>query len=337
MKIYYEQDVNAALIKAKKIMMIGYGSQGRAHALNLRDAGVNNITIALKKTSLTQKKALSDGFTVVSIEEADFSSFDLIMFAAPDELQADIYKNYVAKGLRSGMALAFMHGFNIHFGLIEPCENIDIIMISPKGPGHILRREYEKGAGLACLIAVAQNYTGQAKDLALSYACAIGGGRAGLLETSFKEECEADLFGEQAVLCGGLVHLLRAGYETLVEAGYSKEIAYFECVHEVKLIVDLIYESGIAQMNYAISNTAEWGEYVSGPRIINEETKKEMKRILEDIQTGRFSSKWMQEYHSGATCFKTKRQEGANHPMEEVGEKIRSMMPWIAANAAIKN
>ena len=260
---------------------------------------------------------------------------DLIMFCAPDELQADIYRDHVAENIRDGAAVAFAHGLNVHFNLIEPKTSVDVIMIAPKGPGHTVRSEYQKGGGVPCLIAVAQDATGNAHDLALSYACAIGGGRSGVIETTFKEECETDLFGEQVVLCGGLVELIRGGFETLVEAGYAPEMAYFECLHEVKLIVDLIYEGGIANMNYSISNTAEFGEYVSGPRIVTDETKAEMKRVLSDIQTGTFTSKWMTEVKAGMPMFKATRRMHDAHPIEEVGEKLRAMMPWIKANQLV--
>ena len=260
---------------------------------------------------------------------------DLIMFCAPDELQADIYRDHVAAKIRDGAALAFAHGLNVHFNLIEPKKTVDVIMIAPKGPGHTVRSEYQKGGGVPCLIAIAQDATGNAHDLALSYASAIGGGRSGVIETTFKEECETDLFGEQVVLCGGLVELIRAGYETLVEAGYAPEMAYFECLHEVKLIVDLIYEGGIANMNYSISNTAEFGEYVSGPRIITDETKAEMRKILNDIQSGVFTSKWIGEVKSGMPMFKATRRMHDAHPIEEVGEKLRAMMPWIKANKLV--
>jgi ketol-acid reductoisomerase len=256
---------------------------------------------------------------------------DLMMMATPDELQADIYKADIEANIKDGAAIAFAHGLNVHFGLIEPKDTIDVVMIAPKGPGHTVRGEYLKGGGVPCLIAIHQDASGNAHDLALSYACGVGGGRSGIIETNFKEECETDLFGEQVVLCGGLVELIRAGFETLVEAGYAPEMAYFECLHEVKLIVDLIYEGGIANMNYSISNTAEWGEYMSGPRIITEETKAEMKRVLHDIQTGKFTSDWMQEYKAGAARFKGTRRLNDAHQIEEVGEKLRGMMPWIKA------
>ena len=334
MRVYYDRDADINLIKAKKVAIVGYGSQGRAHALNLKDSGVKEIAIALKPGSATAKKVEADGLKVLSVAEAAKWA-DLIMMATPDELQADIYKNEIADNIRDGAAIAFAHGLNVHFGLIEPKKTVDVIMIAPKGPGHTVRGEYQKGGGVPCLIAVHHDASGNAHDLALSYASGVGGGRSGIIETNFREECETDLFGEQVVLCGGLVELIRAGFETLVEAGYAPEMAYFECLHEVKLIVDLIYQGGIANMNYSISNTAEWGEYVSGPRIITPETKAEMKRVLGDIQTGKFTSEWMQEYKSGAARFKAIRRLADEHPIEEIGGKLRDMMPWIKAGALV--
>jgi len=334
MRVYYDQDADLNLIKSKKVAIIGYGSQGRAHALNLKDSGVETIVIALREGSSTVQKAEADGFEVKSVADAAAWA-DLMMMATPDELQADIYRTQIADNIRDGAAIAFAHGLNIHFGLIEPKASVDVLMIAPKGPGHTVRGEYQKGGGVPCLIAVHQDASGNAHDLGLSYACGVGGGRSGIIETNFREECETDLFGEQVVLCGGLVELIRAGFETLVEAGYAPEMAYFECLHEVKLIVDLIYEGGIANMNYSISNTAEWGEYVSGPRIITDETKAEMKRILNDIQTGKFTSEWMQEYRAGSARFKGIRRNNDAHQIEEVGEKLRAMMPWIKSNALV--
>jgi ketol-acid reductoisomerase len=302
--------------------------------LNLRDSGVRNVTIALRPGSASATKAEAAGLKVRSVSDAAAEA-DLVMFCAPDELQADIYRDHVRDYIRDGAALAFAHGLNVHFNLIEPKPSVDVIMIAPKGPGHTVRSEYQKGGGVPCLIAIAQDATGNAHDLALSYASAIGGGRSGVIETTFKEECETDLFGEQVVLCGGLVELIRAGYETLVEAGYAPEMAYFECLHEVKLIVDLIYEGGIANMNYSISNTAEFGEYVSGPRIITDETRAEMRRVLRDIQTGQFTSKWIGEVKSGMPSFKATRRLNDAHPIEDVGQRLRAMMPWIAANKLV--
>jgi ketol-acid reductoisomerase len=334
MRVYYDRDADLNLIKGKKVAIIGYGSQGRAHAMNLKDSGAENVRIALREGSATAKKAQADGFQVVSVADAAGWA-DLMMMATPDELQADIYRDHIASNIRDGAAIAFAHGLNVHFGLIEPKASVDVVMIAPKGPGHTVRGEYQKGGGVPCLIAIHQDASGNAHDLALSYACGVGGGRSGVIETNFKEECETDLFGEQVVLCGGLVELIRAGFETLVEAGYAPEMAYFECLHEVKLIVDLIYEGGIANMNYSISNTAEWGEYVSGPRIITAETKAEMKRVLADIQTGKFTSDWMQEYRAGGARFKGIRRLNDAHQIEEVGAKLRGMMPWIKGNALV--
>jgi ketol-acid reductoisomerase len=334
MRVYYDRDADVNLIKDRKVAIIGYGSQGRAHALNLKDSGVKDVRVALRPGSATARKAEADGLRVMSVPEAAKWA-DLMMMATPDELQSDIWKNEIAGNIRDGAAIAFAHGLNVHFNLIEPRSSIDVIMIAPKGPGHTVRSEYQRGGGVPCLIAIAQDATGNAHDLALSYASAIGGGRSGVIETSFKEECETDLFGEQVVLCGGLVELIRAGYETLVEAGYAPEMAYFECLHEVKLIVDLIYEGGIANMNYSISNTAEFGEYVSGPRIITDATRAEMRRVLKDIQTGTFTSLWMGEVRSGMARFKATRRVNDSHPIEEVGERLRGMMPWIKANKLV--
>ena len=334
MRVYYDRDADLNLIKGKKVAIVGYGSQGRAHALNLKDSGAKELRIALKPGSATAKKVEADGLQVMSVADASKWA-DLLMMATPDELQADIYKNEIADNIRDGAAIAFAHGLNVHFGLIEPKKTVDVVMIAPKGPGHTVRGEYQKGGGVPCLIAIHQDASGNAHDLALSYACGVGGGRSGVIETNFREECETDLFGEQVVLCGGLVELIRAGFETLVEAGYAPEMAYFECLHEVKLIVDLIYEGGIANMNYSISNTAEWGEYVTGPRIITDETKAEMKRVLKDIQTGKFTSEWMQEYRAGAARFKGIRRLNDNHQIEEVGARLRGMMPWIGKNKLV--
>jgi len=334
MRVYYDRDADLNLIKGKNVVIVGYGSQGHAHALNLRDSGVKNIVIALREGSATAKKAEAEGFKVMNVADAAKWG-DVVMMLTPDELQGDIYKESLEGNLKQGAALLFAHGLNVHFNLIEPRKDLDVLMVAPKGPGHTVRGEYLKGGGVPTLIAIAQDASGNAHDLGLSYASANGGGRAGIIETTFKEECETDLFGEQAVLCGGLVELIKAGFETLVEAGYAPEMAYFECLHEVKLIVDLIYEGGIANMNYSISNTAEWGEYVTGPRIITDETKAEMKRVLKDIQTGKFTSDWMQEYRSGAARFKGIRRVNDSHQIEEVGAKLRGMMPWIAKNQLV--
>ncbi|MDQ0471454.1 ketol-acid reductoisomerase [Labrys wisconsinensis] len=334
MRVYYDRDADLNLIKTKKVVIVGYGSQGRAHAMNLKDSGVKEIAIALKAGSTTAKKVEADGLKVMTVAEAAQWG-DLLMMAAPDELQADIYNDEIAPHIRDGAAIAFAHGLNVHFSLIEPKKTVDVIMIAPKGPGHTVRGEYQKGGGVPCLIAIHQDASGNAHDLALSYACGVGGGRSGVIETSFKEECETDLFGEQVVLCGGLVELIRGGFETLVEAGYAPEMAYFECLHEVKLIVDLIYEGGIANMNYSISNTAEFGEYVTGPRIVTEETKAEMRRVLRDIQSGAFTSEWIRECRAGQPKFKATRRMNDAHPIEAVGEKLRGMMPWIAKNKLV--
>jgi ketol-acid reductoisomerase len=334
MRVYYDRDADINLIKGKKVAIVGYGSQGHAHALNLRDSGVKDVAVALRKGSGGVKKAEGEKFQVFEVAEAAKWA-DVIMMLTPDELQGDIYRDHLHNNMKDGAALLFAHGLNVHFNLIEPRPDIDVLMIAPKGPGHTVRSEYQRGAGVPCLIAVRKDVSGNAHDLGLSYASAIGGGRAGIIETSFKEECETDLFGEQSVLCGGLVELMKAGYETLVEAGYAPEMAYFECVHEVKLIVDLIYEGGIANMNYSISNTAEYGEYMSGPRVVTPETKAEMKRILGDIQSGRFTKDWMLENKVNQTSFKATRAKLAEHPIEHVGAKLREMMPWIKERALV--
>ena len=334
MRIYYDRDADIGLVKTRKVAIIGYGSQGHAHALNLRDSGVENIAVALREGSPSIAKASSEGLKTLSIDEAA-SWADVVMMLAPDELQGEIYCSHLAKNLKQEAMLLFAHGLNIHFHLIEPRDDLDVAMVAPKGPGHTVRAEYQRGGGVPCLLAVERDTSGNAQELALSYACAIGGGRAGVIETSFREECETDLFGEQAVLCGGLTSLIYAGYETLVEAGYSPEMAYFECLHEVKLIVDLIYEGGIANMNYSISNTAEYGEYVTGPRLIDARVKRGMKRILDDIQSGRFTRDWMLENKVNQTSFKAMRQRAAEHPVEEVGARLRSMMPWISSKPLV--
>ncbi len=316
------------LIKAKKVAIIGYGSQGHAHAANLRDSGVKEVIVALRSGSASIKKAEAAGFSVKR-PAAAAKWADVVMVLAPDELQAAIYRDDLGGNLKDGAALAFAHGFNIHFELIEPRADLDVFMVAPKSPGHVLRSEYAKGAGVPCLLAVERDASGNAHEIGLSYAAALGAGRAGILETTFREECETDLFGEQAVLCGGLTSLIAAGYETLVEAGYAPEMAYFECVHEVKLIVDLIYEGGIANMRYSVSNTAEYGDYTRGSRIINQRVRGEMKRILADIQSGRFAREWVLENQANQTSFKAMRRRAAEHDIEAVGEKLRAMMPWI--------
>jgi ketol-acid reductoisomerase len=334
MRVYYDRDADLNLIKGKNVAIIGYGSQGFAHALNLKESGIPNVAVALRKGSTSAAKAQGAGLKVMEVAEAAKWA-DVVMMLTPDELQGEIYANDLAPNLKQGAALLFAHGLNIHFNLIEPRKDLDVAMVAPKGPGHTVRGEYLKGGGVPCLIAVHQNASGDAHELGLSYASAIGGGRAGIIETTFREECETDLFGEQVVLCGGLVELIRAGFETLTEAGYAPEMAYFECLHEVKLIVDLIYEGGIANMNYSVSNTAEYGEYVTGPRIVTPATKAEMKRVLEDIQSGKFTRDWMLENKVNQTSFKATRARNNAHPIEEVGARLRDMMPWIGKNKLV--
>ena len=330
MRVYYDRDCDVNLIKDKKVAILGYGSQGHAHALNLRDSGAKNLVVALREGSPSQAKAEGEGLKVMGIAEAA-AWCDVIMFTMPDELQAETYKKYVHDNIKPGSAIAFAHGLNVHFGLIEPKEGVDVIMMAPKGPGHTVRGEYTKGGGVPCLIAVDTDASGKAQEIGLSYCSAIGGGRSGIIETNFRQECETDLFGEQAVLCGGIVELIRMGFETLVEAGYEPEMAYFECLHETKLIVDLIYEGGIANMDYSISNTAEYGQYVSGPRILPyEATKKAMKDVLTDIQTGKFVRDFMLENAVGQPTIKASRRSNDEHQLEQVGAKLRAMMPWIA-------
>ena len=334
MKMFYENDADVNLIKSKKIAIFGFGSQGHAHALNLKDSGVKEVVVALREGSPSKKKAESQGLRVMNLSDAAEWA-DVAMILTPDELQSQIYKNHIEQRMKEGTSIAFAHGLNIHFNLIKARKDLDVFMVAPKGPGHLVRSEYQKGAGVPCLMAIHQDSSGKAKDLALSYAVAIGGGKSGVIETTFREECETDLFGEQTVLCGGLVELIKNGFETLVEAGYSPEMAYFECLHEVKLIVDLIYEGGIANMNYSISNTAEYGEYVSGKKIVNSETKKRMKEILSDIQSGKFAKQWMDECKGGQKNFLKMRKELADHPIEKVGGKLRALMPWIGKNKLV--
>ena len=334
MKMLYEKDTNIELIKSKKIAIFGFGSQGHAHALNLKDSGVKEVVVALRENSPSKKKAEAQGLRVMSLSDAAEWA-DILMMRTPDELQSTIYKNHLEQRMRQGSSLAFAHGLNIHFNLIKARKDLDIFMIAPKGPGHLVRSEYQKGGGVPCLMAIHQDSSGKAKDLALSYASAIGGGKSGIIETTFKDECETDLFGEQSVLCGGLVELIKNGYETLVEAGYPPEMAYFECLHEVKLIVDLIYEGGIANMNYSISNTAEYGEYITGKKIIDSKTKERMKEVLKDIQSGKFAKQWMDECKGGQKNFLKMRKELAEHPIEKVGKKLRDLMPWIGKNKLV--
>ena len=334
MHVYYDKDCNLDIIKGKNVTIVGYGSQGHAHALNLRDSGVEGVTVALRKGSSSWSKAENEGLKVAEIEDA-VKGADVVMILAPDEHQASIYHNSIAPNLKEGATLAFAHGFNVHFQLIEPRADVDVIMIAPKGPGHTVRSTYTEGGGVPTLIAVYQDASGKAKETALSYASANGGGRSGIIETNFREETETDLFGEQAVLCGGASALVQAGFEVLTEAGYAPEMAYFECLHELKLIVDLMYQGGIADMRYSISNTAEYGDYVTGPRIITAETKAEMKRVLDDIQRGKFAKDFMLESQAGQPRLKAERRLSEEHPIEEVGARLRAMMPWIAANKII--
>jgi len=328
MKMFYEKDANVNLIKEKKVAIFGYGSQGHAHALNLRDSGVKEVVVALREGSSSIKKAESKGLKVMSLSDAAAWA-DVVMLLTPDELQSTIYKNHIEQRMRQGTSLAFAHGLNIHFNLINSRKDLDVFMVAPKGPGHLVRSEYQRGGGVPCLMAIHKDSSGKARDLAMSYANAIGGGKSGIIETTFKDECETDLFGEQTVLCGGLVELIKNGFETLVEAGYPPEMAYFECLHEVKLIVDLIYEGGIANMNYSISNTAEYGEYTAGKRIIDAKTKERMKEVLKDIQSGKFTKQWIDECKNGQKNFLKMRSDLANHPVEKVGKKLRDLMPWI--------
>jgi len=332
-QLFYDQDCDLTTLKGQTIAVIGYGSQGHAQAQNMKDSGLK-VIIGLRAGSKSIEDAKKAGFEVYSVEEASQKA-DIIQILAPDTIQAEMYKKEIEPHLKEGNSLVFSHGFNIHYDLITPPKNVDVYMVAPKGPGHLVRRVYTEGGGVPCLIAIHQDASGNAHDIGLSYASANGGGRAGDIETTFKEECETDLFGEQVVLCGGLVELIRAGFETLVEAGYAPEMAYFECLHEVKLIVDLIFEGGIATMNYSISNTAEYGEYVTGPRIITAETKAEMKRVLFDIQSGKFTRDWMLENKVSQTSFKATRARHAAHQIEEVGARLRDMMPWIKEKALV--
>ncbi|MCI0401147.1 MAG: ketol-acid reductoisomerase [Gammaproteobacteria bacterium] len=333
MNIFYDKDADLSLIRGKRVAIIGYGSQGHAHANNLNDSGVK-VVVGLRTGSRSEAKARAAGITTKPIDKA-VASADVVMILAPDEHQARLYREAIEPAIRPGATLAFAHGFNIHYGQIEPRKDLDVIMVAPKGPGHLVRSTYLQGGGVPCLIAVHQDASGRAKDLALSYASANGGGRAGIIETTFREETETDLFGEQVVLCGGLTALVQAGFETLVEAGYAPEMAYFECLHELKLIVDLMYEGGIENMRYSISNTAEYGDFTRGPRIINEETRKEMKRILEEVQNGTFAREFILENQAGAATLKAMRRRGREHPIEQVGAGLREMMPWIKASRLV--
>ena len=332
MKVYYDKDCDLNIIKSKKVAVIGYGSQGHAHALNMRDSGVENVVIALRSDSNSNAIAERDGFkTMTPADAAKWA--DVVMVLAPDENQADIYKNDLADNLKQGAALFFAHGLNVHYDLINAREDLDVLMVAPKGPGHLVRAEYQRDAGVPCLLSIHKDATGTARDLGMSYASAVGGGRSGIIETTFKDECETDLFGEQAVLCGGVTCLMKAGFETLTEAGYSEEMAYFETVHEMKLIVDLIYAGGFEQMRYSISNTAEYGDYVAGPRIITEDIKKHMKHVLDDIQSGKFTKEFIDDYKGGRKGINSQREEWSKHPIETVGKKLRSMMPWLGKKA----
>src|SRR5262244_1667255 len=334
MRVYYDRDADVNLIKGKKVVVVGYGSQGHAHALNLKDSGVKDVRVALRPGSASAKKAENAGLKVMTPAEAAKWA-DLVMILTPDELQAKLYTEDLAQHMKQGAALAFAHGLNIHFKLIEPRSDLDVFMVAPKGPGHTVRSEYLKGGGVPCLVAVAQNASGNALELGLSYASAIGGGRSGIIETNFREECETDLFGEQVVLCGGLTALIQAGFETLVDAGYAPEMAYFECLHEMKLIVDLLYEGGIGNMRYSVSNTAEYGDLTRGPRVINQCVREEMKKLLRDIQSGAFADEWMAECEAGKPRFKQLESKGQEHAIETVGARLRSMMPWLKQRALV--
>jgi ketol-acid reductoisomerase len=333
MKVYYDKDCDLSLIKKKKVTIVGYGSQGHAHANNLKDSGVK-VTVALRKDGASWNKAKKAGLTVKEVGAA-VKDADLVMILIPDEMQPESYKRDIEPNIKKGAALAFAHGFSIHYNQIVPRADLDVIMIAPKAPGHTVRSEYVKGGGIPDLIAVYQDASGKAKDMALSYASAIGGGRTGIIETTFKDETETDLFGEQAVLCGGAVELVKMGFETLTEAGYAPEMAYFECLHELKLIVDLMYEGGIANMNYSISNNAEYGEYVTGQRVINEESRYAMREALENIRNGNYAKRFILEGRSNYPEMTARRRLNAEHPIEVVGEKLRAMMPWIKANALV--
>lgn len=333
MKVFYDKDTDLKLIKGKKVAIIGYGSQGHAHALNLKDSGVD-VTVGVRVGGPSEGKARAAGLKVAAVADA-VKGADFVMILMPDEHIAAAYKADIEPNLKEGAVLAFAHGFNVHYGQVQPRADLDVVMVAPKAPGHTVRGTYAAGGGVPMLIAVHQDKSGAARDLALSYAAAIGGGRAGIIETNFREETETDLFGEQAVLCGGVVELIKAGFETLTKAGYAPEMAYFECLHEMKLIVDLIYEGGIANMNYSISNNAEYGEYVTGPRVITEETKAEMARVLKDIQTGEYAKSFILETRAGGPVLESRRRLNAEHPIEVVGDKLRAMMPWIKANKLV--
>jgi ketol-acid reductoisomerase len=333
MKVFYDKDCDLSLIKGKTVAIIGYGSQGHAHALNLHESGVN-VVVGLRKGGASWSKAEKAGLAVKEVAEA-VKGADLVMILLPDENIAEVYRSQVAANIKAGAALAFAHGFNVHYGQVQPRNDIDVIMIAPKAPGHTVRGTYSQGGGVPSLVAVHQDKSGAARDIALSYACAIGSGRAGIIETNFREETETDLFGEQAVLCGGTVELIKAGFETLVDAGYAPEMAYFECLHELKLIVDLIYEGGIANMNYSISNNEEYGEYETGPKIVTDETRAAMRKVLADIQSGEYAKSFILENAAGAPTLISRRRINAESQIEQVGGKLRAMMPWIAANKLV--
>lgn len=333
MKVFYDQDADLSIIRGMRVAIIGYGSQGHAHANNLKDSGVE-VVVGLREGSASADKARKAGLEIASVPDA-VNGADVVMMLVPDELQAALYRDQVEPNLKQGAALLFAHGFNIHFGFIEPRKDMDVFMVAPKGPGHLVRSTFTQGGGVPCLIAIQQDASGKARDIALSYASAIGGGRAGVIETTFREETETDLFGEQTVLCGGLTSLIQAGFDTLVEAGYAPEMAYFECLHEVKLIVDLVYEGGIADMRYSISNTAEYGDLTRGSRIVTDQTRAEMKKILAEIQSGKFAREWMDENAAGGGRFEALREEAGRHQIEKVGGKLRGMMPWIKANKVV--
>ena len=335
MKVYYDKDCDKDLIKNKKVSIIGFGSQGHAHAMNLKDSGVKNIVVGLKNNSSSIVKAKKAGFTVLSPEKA-VEYGEVVMILIPDELQTDLYKKIIKKKIAKNSYLGFAHGFSIHFKFIKPRKDLNVFMVAPKGPGHLVRSEYQNKRGVPCLLAIEKSISNDTKNLGLSYASAVGGGRTGIIETTFREECETDLFGEQVVLCGGLTSLIKSGFETLVKSGYKPEMAYFECLHEIKLIVDLIYEGGIANMRYSISNTAEYGDFTRGPRIVDKKVQKEMKKILKEIQSGKFAKEWMKENKKGGKKFKQYRKLGQKHQIELVGNKLRKMMPWIGKNKIVR-
>jgi ketol-acid reductoisomerase len=333
MRVYYDRDADINLIKTKKVAIIGYGSQGHAHALNLRDSGVKNVAVALRKGSGSARKAEAEKLPVMEVAEAAKWA-DVMMMLTPDELQADIYRDHLAANMKNGAALMFAHGLNVHFNLIEPRADIDVLMVAPKGPGHTVRSEYQRGGGVPCLIAVHQDASGNAHDVALSYASAVGGGRSGIIETNFREECETDLFGEQSVLCGGVSQLIQYGFEVLTEAGYQPEVAYFEVLHELKLIVDLIHEGGITKQRWSVSDTAEYGDYVSGPRVIDPHVKENMRAVLSDVQSGAFAQRFIADQDAGAPEFKALRAKGQNHPIEPVGRELRKLFAWVKPDDA---